>query len=1082
MSRFEAFRAVGRRLAERHVSRRRARHHAARPVRLALEPLEDRRLLAVFSADPTAADGEEGSLRALISAANATPEADTIHLLAGDYHLTLAGDDDNNAAGDLDITGDLTLIGPESGDEAARIVGFGRDAAFHDRVFDIHGATVTMRELEITGGHAMGDGGGIRHLGNYLSLVNVTVTENVADARGGGIYNRTRDISTAFGTTISNNSASYGGGVFNHGSWFLLDVSRVSYNSANYGGGIFDETYQEGTAGWGASVTVQQTTVDHNRALEGGGIWTSSNSLAVIQSRIWANRAEPNPDDAPPGFDYNGPLLGGGIFVTGSTVTVIRESTIDDNTAGDPSLFRRERGPNTYTVPRLHELPDLSDAPERISRGGGIAVFGAFFSDIINSTISGNSADDLGGGIYIRGGPIGQWSLKHVTVANNMASDGRAIYSTAYSGHASVIENPDFGTAFVPLVLQNTIVNGRDLKPRPAWDRVFVIRDTNIRGYIGSWGNNLIDQTPSDEGYRLVASPGVTDIFDAEALLSQLLDFGGFVPTHALLPESPAIDNGNAESSLTIDQRGVARPQGAAPDIGAVEQLEIDYGNAPGTGIPIIPLSSTTYSAIRSVWRPDDVDLEGHYRLYEARYDSATDPARHAVLDGGPVLGERVDGDLFNRLSTPSNGLFGDYVDLNATEEEVIDEDGILSPLVFTPGQSTTITVSTITGGVLNAWFDFNGDGDWDDPGEHFAVDVDLVAGNNELAIAVPADAKIGPTFARFHISSEGGLDHYGFAVDGEVEDYAATIVAPNEPPVAVADAFFYHVGNELDGDVTANDSDAEIDPLTVHVVDAPQHGTLELSEDGQFTYTPEAGFVGVDSFTYFLSDGEDVSETVTVALKSQAYRFLEGLYADLLGREASAAEIDYWLETLRDGPPDEVVRAFQQSPEFRGRVVDATYDALLSRSPEPEGRELSIKQLADGQTVEDLWLMTLASDEYFALHGGNATGFVEALYADLLGRGFDELGRAFWVEQLQNGATRERIVRDILASAEFNQLLIEHPLGSGALTAVGELFRRFVEPDAVEANADFADAWFRRGQVFTQIQDRPIFVEAGAR
>jgi len=259
-------------------------------------------------------------------------------------------------------------------------------------------------------------------------------------------------------------------------------------------------------------------------------------------------------------------------------------------------------------------------------------------------------------------------------------------------------------------------------------------------------------------------------------------------------------------------------------------------------------------------------------------------------------------------------------------------------------------------------------------------VDVKLVAGSNEVAIAIPADATIGDTFARFRISSEGGLAYYGFAVDGEVEDYAATIVPPNEPPTAVADAFYYKVGNALTGNVTANDSDPESDPITAHAVDLPQHGTLEFGEDGQFTYTPEPGFLGVDTFTYFLSNGEDTSETVTVTLKSQAYHFLERLYTDLLGREANAEEIDYWLDVLRDGTREEVIRAFQQSAEFRGRVVDATYYALLSRSPEPDARQFWVEQFGEGRTIEDLWLTVLASDECFQSRGGDSTAFVEAL------------------------------------------------------------------------------------------------------
>ena len=59
---------------------------------------------------------------------------------------------------------------------------------------------------------------------------------------------------------------------------------------------------------------------------------------------------------------------------------------------------------------------------------------------------------------------------------------------------------------------------------------------------------------------------------------------GGLTQTHALLSGSPAIDAGN--TTLTADQRGVSRPQGAAADIGA---FELQY--QPVLSVRIIPLS-----------------------------------------------------------------------------------------------------------------------------------------------------------------------------------------------------------------------------------------------------------------------------------------------------------------------------------------------------------------------------------------------------------------------------------------------------------------------------------------------------------
>ena len=62
---------------------------------------------------------------------------------------------------------------------------------------------------------------------------------------------------------------------------------------------------------------------------------------------------------------------------------------------------------------------------------------------------------------------------------------------------------------------------------------------------------------------------GDHNILSGNAKLDVLKDNGGPTRTHALLPDSPALNAG--VTTLTTDQRGVARPQGNAPDIGAFE-------------------------------------------------------------------------------------------------------------------------------------------------------------------------------------------------------------------------------------------------------------------------------------------------------------------------------------------------------------------------------------------------------------------------------------------------------------------------------------------------------------------------------
>ena len=59
------------------------------------------------------------------------------------------------------------------------------------------------------------------------------------------------------------------------------------------------------------------------------------------------------------------------------------------------------------------------------------------------------------------------------------------------------------------------------------------------------------------------------DLINTDPLLGPLANNGGPTQTMALLPGSPAIDAGVTVAGVTTDQRGVLRPQGFAPDIGA---------------------------------------------------------------------------------------------------------------------------------------------------------------------------------------------------------------------------------------------------------------------------------------------------------------------------------------------------------------------------------------------------------------------------------------------------------------------------------------------------------------------------------
>ena len=148
----------------------------------------------------------------------------------------------------------------------------------------------------------------------------------------------------------------------------------------------------------------------------------------------------------------------------------------------------------------------------------------------------------------------------------------------------------------------------------------------------------------------------------------------------------------------------------------------------------------------------------------------ANNGARHFILTG-LNLGASVDAELDG---FPSVGADGD--DLNNTD----DEDGVTFTGPVLLGQTINVTVVSSAVGKLDAWMDFGANGTFD-PTDQIFTSQPLVAGPNLLTFNVPASAVLGNTYARFRLSSAGGLGPDGPANDGEVEDYAVTILPASD-------------------------------------------------------------------------------------------------------------------------------------------------------------------------------------------------------------------------------------------------------------------------------------------------------------
>jgi hypothetical protein len=335
------------------------------------------------------------------------------------------------------------------------------------------------------------------------------------------------------GLTISHGIAdplmSHGGGILNAGTLTLVDVSVHDSYAFDCGGGIDNE----------GTLTLVATSVTNNTAglnvqrARGGGIFNHG-QLTIVDSTIRDNQA---------GSEF-AEQLGGGVENDG-TLTIVN-STVADNLA--------------------------------LARGGG---FGGGINNTgtmaaIGTTLTGNVSGGRGqayGGAIANSGTL---TIANCTISGNFV--GVAIPNTSLvagsgidnSGKLDVIDCTLSGNIILGTSGGDSIANHstQEGAVRCVGSILNSPGSQTVSGSAGaafqSLGHNLFSDAP---GIALDES----DLINTDPQLGPLAANGGPTMTMALLPGSPAVDAGIAVPGITTDQRGVIRPQGHAPDIGAFE-------------------------------------------------------------------------------------------------------------------------------------------------------------------------------------------------------------------------------------------------------------------------------------------------------------------------------------------------------------------------------------------------------------------------------------------------------------------------------------------------------------------------------
>lgn len=294
--------------------------------------------------------------------------------------------------------------------------------------------------------------------------------------------------------------------------------------------------------------------VDGASLLGGGGLIGISGARKWPVLRIWAS-----PDcqlqnlDIHDGFtSYGSPGIDAFASKIRMKLCVMRNNIDTDETGGGVA------GGGIKMQACTAELDSCVFTGNQARYGAGI-YFSASRGIIRNCTFSNNQARSIGGGIYAISSP--DLVMEHCSLVSNSAYWGGGIsIVSGYGNDALKLSNC--------IVAANTAA---DNAPSTRGDDVY-----SSSGILIASGNNLIGNNSSCSG-TFPAGPRVgTPAAPLDAKLSPLGNFGGIFASHLPLPGSPAIDAAvTLPGSPAFDQRGMPRPLGSAPDLGAIETFPI---------------------------------------------------------------------------------------------------------------------------------------------------------------------------------------------------------------------------------------------------------------------------------------------------------------------------------------------------------------------------------------------------------------------------------------------------------------------------------------------------------------------------
>ncbi len=252
-------------------------------------------------------------------------------------------------------------------------------------------------------------------------------------------------------------------------------------------------------------------------------------------------------------------------------------------------------------------------------------------------------------------------------------------------------------------------------------------------------------------------------------------------------------------------------------------------------------------------------------------------------------------------------------------------------------------------------------------------------------------------------------------------------------PPTVNNSEYIYTPGETLTIDAAngalAKDIDHNGLPLTAVLVQVPNHGQLVFNANGSFTYTPDAGFDGRDSFTYWATDKDGVQSLATVHLDSSNSAWVASMYTNVLNRTSPPAdsEVNYWVGQIEAGVSrTQIASDFVTSPERRSQIINQLYEEYLGRPADTGGVNYWLGVWAAHNGPEMVQAGIIGSQEYYDTAGGTPQAWVTKLYQNLFNRAPDAQGLAYWTAQIEaNPNSLSSVVLGFVTSDEYHRILL---------------------------------------------------------